>query len=210
MIRKALITLSLSLLLSGYNFAQTDDTVRHTYPNQIDVLYGWSHTGHQLLINYNQHWGRHALVAGLKYFFDSNVNQPYSRLTDWRFRKPDGDGVLSRIGLSLGYEFHLFKNPPPFDPYVFGQVQHENYILATNPDIPLASEGPFTIIEAVAGIGVEREFYPQVSLNASVGIGSAFFIDDGISAGTPPFGTFDGDFSERAIILRVGLSYSLR
>ena len=210
MIRKALAFLLFILSLANASVAQEGDTVPHQYVNQVDVLYALSCTGHQVLLNYNHHWGRHAVVAGFRHFFDSDVHQPYSRLEGWRFRKPSGYGFFHRIGLSLGYEYHLFKAPRAFDLYAFGQIQHENYLLATNPGVPLSSEGPFTVIEAVVGWGVQREFYPRVSVDVSLGAGSVFFIDDGVRVVTSPSSTFDGDFSERTIVLRVGVSYALR
>ncbi len=210
MLHRALATLILSLLLINQSNAQQKDTTDH-YCNQIDILYSLSHLGHQVLINYNQHWGRHALVIGLTYFLDSKVAQPYSRFNDWQFSKPESYGFLSRVGLSLGYEMHLFKRfSSHIDSYIFGQLQHENYIVAAHPDIASVSEGPFTIVGAVAGIGVQRDIYTNLSFNASTGIGSALFIDDGVRSANPPVGTFEKDFSERVVILRLGLSYHLR
>jgi hypothetical protein len=59
-------------------------------------------------------------------------------------------------------------------------------------------------------MGMQRDIYSNISINVSAGVGSAFFIDDGVQSANPPVSNYDGDFSERALILRLGVSYYLR
>lgn len=151
MINKYIFIIVLAIISSTRVFAQSvDHEIQEKYYDQIDVLYNLSHIGNQILLNYNHHWNRHAVVLGVKYMFNSEVNPPYSRFIGWRFYKSSRDSFVDRLGLSLGYEYHLFKTAEHvYDPYVYAQVQHENYISVRNPDVFFAPTGPYTVFEGV-------------------------------------------------------------
>lgn len=191
--------------------AQTN-AIEDISKKEIDLHYNLAHSGHNLSLNYNYYYGRHAGTIGLK----KHLNQIL--IDDSRFAyKHNGyaQNFNEYIGINLGYKFDLLKNREIVTPYLFFQSQFSHlkmrlageYIDNSNNDPEIKKHvhvtNPYFIVENIIGIGMTTKIYKNLYLNQSVGCGISI-LRGSLNDLSPP--TIDWD---PASLLRLGITYRL-
>jgi|GEM_PF-6689113 len=133
----------LLLFLSGLSIQVTysqSDIVR--YPNTSDTQLGYQFTevNHHAALDYIHSWKRHGIIAGIQFV---NVKENY---------KSGAEGSPG-LGLTLGYQFRLHKDPSrPLQPYI-------TYRFLYNPSLRVSGfRTDFTIQEQTLLLGVKRRW----------------------------------------------------
>jgi hypothetical protein len=183
-------------------------------PRQMALHYNFGHIGHNLSLNYNHYFGRHAINGGVKFHLANEIHNRDSRFDGFRF-KPYADknsaasragGFRGRIGLNLGYNFRLIRAESWLTPYLFYQLQ-------ATFSLPASSEqyqtGSYTVFENAFGLGIQPVLWDWLRLDVGAGIGPVVFFDETGQITAPSSPANPTTFQERLILLRLGVVYDL-
>lgn len=173
------------ICMNALNYYSQKDSISNKFKKEIDVNYNWSQIGRNLSINYNQYFGRHALIIGVKQHYNNGVitdNQNYVYKN-----RGYATNFSESIGLNIGYKFDLLKHHEYLMPYLFFQSQiskirfKETYnVLITSPNgyyvktDSETSESVFTT-ENNFGFGLKVKLFKNIFLNQTIGGGIATF-----------------------------------
>jgi len=190
-------------------------TVKVRSPRQVALFYNFGHIGHNLSLNYNHSFGRHAISIGAKYHLATEIRNPDSRFEGCRFKPFTSTNPAasvagefrSRIGLNLGYQYRLVKAESWLTPYLFYQLQATFSMPVWRQHYP---GGSYTVFENAAGIGIQPVLWNRLRLDAGIGIGPTVFFDETGPITGPSTVANPSTFQERLILLRVGVAYDLR
>lgn len=176
------IVLFFSIILTGF-LSQAQD-LPNKPKNEIDISYYSTHIGSNIAIEYNKNIKKHTFIIGVKCHLNHYIEPtgPYGYVYHKQFH---ADNFTQFIGATLGYEYHLKDINPYVSPYLLFNSQYANmktkYRTAENTNngvlIKTRTEGPFIALENTIGVGLSIKLNERFSLNQSVGIGSAFFLD---------------------------------
>lgn len=152
--------------------------------NEIDISYYSTHIGSNISVEYNKNVKKHTFIIGVKCHLNHYI-EPTGPFGYTYFKQFYADNFTQFIGATLGYKYHLKDINPYVSPYLLFNSQYANmktkYRNAENTNngilINTRTEGPFIALENTIGVGLSIKLNERFSLNQSVGIGSAFILD---------------------------------
>jgi hypothetical protein len=206
--------LAISILLIAAAFSVKAQEVKKNALHGIDLSYYSSPVGSNLSAEYNRNFGKHTLVAGVKWQFNHVIQPSANGINAETFYKQFyARTVADHIGFSLGYKYHLRNINPYVSPYLMVNIQYAHmptkhlWVSELSPgSMPkpnLVYNGPFNIIETIMGAGLSIKLSNRIALNQSVGVGTPLIW------GATTAGGYNGMNFGIAYQLRAGLSFKL-
>lgn len=191
-----------------------------TVKNEVDVFYYSTHIGSNISIDYNRNFKNHSLIAGIKYHINPRI-KPSAAMGDYAYyKKFYADNLARRLGITLGYEYHLKDINPFVSPYFFYNLQgsymnvRRDWVNESAGQLTIEQyqSGPFFALENTTGAGLSIKLTGNLNLNQSAGIGAVILIDDG-NPKTINTWQKNGNYNwtwEAMYLLRLGLTYKLQ
>lgn len=172
--------------MSTLNYYSQTDSITSKFKNEIDCNYNWSHIGRSLNLNFNQYFGRHALIIGIKQHYNSLIvdDQHYVYKN-----RGNASNFAESIGINIGYKYDLLKKSKIVIPYLFFQSQISNIRFKNSYEIYETNSNttsiyakritdlsdPFFVTENYFGFGLKVKIYKNLFLNQTIGAGIATF-----------------------------------
>lgn len=206
-----------SLLILMFKISLSNDTLKLSKSrNSFDILYNWSGIGTNLSLNVSHQFNKFSPFIGLNIL----TNSPeHVYRAGFAFRKKAySDFFEERIGLNIGFMYHIKVKPNYLHPYFIFSSQFAytrikntgsyNYFDGTshvNYHYNIISD-KFFITENTIGFGLKTKLNDKLFLNQSVNVGICSYANKNIYSS----GIFKNTVHfllEPSLSLRLGFTY---
>ncbi len=193
----------------------TENKNRYT---SIDGQYNWTHTGENLIFNYNLHSKNHFFTTGLVVHINTQISDNRQYAYQHRFYHRT---QAERIGLNLGYSHMIKVNFAGVHPYYFFNLQAQHIGLRNQFPVPTIDTvynfgdiqtqyvyfNPIYSFETTMGAGMIINLVKGFSINQTIGVGNSLMLDNNL--GNPGFTSKRyHPVNEFLLMVRFGVNYT--